>query len=124
MQCGPKEVASRTEVQGAMGCGGFQRSGPTGGAAKGMPRKMLTAESAEDLPRSWPESMVARGASAAKESEASESVRARSAAREMACMWPPKKIEIWNANEAVLEMASTGTRSPGGGYNTTNCVWG
>src|ERR1039458_7816099 len=37
-QCGANCVAPRTPGQGAAGCGGRQRSGPTGGAAYGMPR--------------------------------------------------------------------------------------
>src|ERR1700722_18738251 len=37
-QCGANAVAARIPVQGAAGCGGRQRSGPTGGAAYGMPR--------------------------------------------------------------------------------------
>ena len=32
-QCGANAVASRTPAHGAAGCGGRQRSGPTGGAA-------------------------------------------------------------------------------------------
>jgi hypothetical protein len=32
-QCGANAVASRMPVQRAAGCGGCQRSGPTGGAA-------------------------------------------------------------------------------------------
>lgn len=38
-QRGPKRVAARTPFQGTTGWGGFQRRLPTGGAAKGMPRK-------------------------------------------------------------------------------------
>ena len=37
-QCGAKLVAWRTPRQDAAGCGGCQRSAPTGGAAYGMPR--------------------------------------------------------------------------------------
>jgi hypothetical protein len=35
---GPKAEPSCTPVHGSRGCGGRQRSGPTGGAANGMPR--------------------------------------------------------------------------------------
>ena len=34
----PNSVASRAPLHFAGGCGAFQRSSPTGGAAKGMPR--------------------------------------------------------------------------------------
>ena len=37
-----KRVASRSPVQGLLGTVGRKRSGPTGGSAKGTPRKMLT----------------------------------------------------------------------------------
>ena len=36
----PNLVASRVPVSGAAFCGGFQRRGPTGGAAYGMPLKL------------------------------------------------------------------------------------
>ena len=42
MHCGPKRSAGRTPCQLAAGCGSFQRSSRTGGAAKGMPLKSLT----------------------------------------------------------------------------------
>ena len=35
---GPNFLVILTPVQGAKGCGAFQRSWPTGGLAKGMPR--------------------------------------------------------------------------------------
>ena len=40
---GPKRVASRTPDHETGGCGGANRSGPTGGAAYGMPRYAVTA---------------------------------------------------------------------------------
>src|SRR5580704_10798827 len=51
-QCGANWVASRTPRQGAGGCGGRQRSAPTGGAAYGMPRYSSTLPVAR--PRTWP----------------------------------------------------------------------
>src|SRR4051812_4343902 len=48
---GPNWSAGRTPLHGAGGCGGRQRSGPTGGAAKGtplytvMPRDVVTPAS-------------------------------------------------------------------------------
>src|SRR5437660_9833495 len=40
MQSSPKRVASRTPCHETGGCGGRQRSGPTGGAAYGIPLKV------------------------------------------------------------------------------------
>src|SRR5450432_2539730 len=51
-QCGAKLVAARTPDQGLGGCGGCQRSGPTGGAAYWMPRNSSVA--ATVLPRTAP----------------------------------------------------------------------
>src|SRR5580700_9990776 len=51
-QCGANVVASRTPDQLAAGCGGCQRSAPTGGAAYGMPRNSSTAPLA--TPRTAP----------------------------------------------------------------------
>ena len=44
----------RTPCHLAAGCGGFQRSGPTGGAAKGMPRKSRACPSALIFPWTLP----------------------------------------------------------------------
>src|SRR4051812_36235670 len=41
-QTGPNASALRTPFDGATGCGGFQRRGPTGGAPNGMPRNTRT----------------------------------------------------------------------------------
>lgn len=41
-QRGPKRSAERTPSQGMTGSGGRQRSGPTGGAAYGMPLNTTT----------------------------------------------------------------------------------
>src|SRR5215472_3646682 len=51
-QCGANCVASRTPDQLAAGCGGRQRSAPTGGAAYGIPRNSSTAPFA--TPRTGP----------------------------------------------------------------------
>src|SRR5712692_10111610 len=51
-QCGANWVASRMPGQLAAGCGGRQRSAPTGGAAYGMPRNSSTAPFAR--PRTAP----------------------------------------------------------------------
>src|SRR5215471_3935602 len=58
-QCGANCVASRTPDQLAAGCGGCQRSAPTGGAAYGMPRNSLTAPLAR--PRTAPLSVPVTG---------------------------------------------------------------
>src|SRR5437660_9114291 len=42
MHCAPKAVAGRVSVHFGTGWGGCHRSGPTGGAANGMPLKDLT----------------------------------------------------------------------------------
>src|SRR5689334_13323987 len=42
MGAGAYWSVSRIPVQGMTGCGDFQRSAPTGGAAKGMPLKEAT----------------------------------------------------------------------------------
>ena len=55
MQCGPNSVALRTPSHGCTGCGAFQRSSPTGGAAKGMPRKTRTALFSEVVPSTRPD---------------------------------------------------------------------
>src|ERR1017187_9121885 len=54
MQRAPYSVAWRTPVHAAAGCGAFQRSGPTGGAAYGMPLKVRTLPSALTTPRKIP----------------------------------------------------------------------
>src|ERR1700733_8587707 len=59
-QCGANFVASRTPDQLAAGCGGCQRSAPTGGAAYGMPRNSSTAPLA--TPRTAPLAVPAIGA--------------------------------------------------------------
>src|SRR6202034_1898796 len=55
-QCGANAVASRIPVQGAAGCGGRQRSGPTGGAAYGMPRNSSVRPAI--MPRRVPPAVV------------------------------------------------------------------
>src|ERR1022692_3837883 len=42
MQRGPNFTALRTPFQAGTGWGAFQRNGPTGGAAKGMPLNAVT----------------------------------------------------------------------------------
>src|ERR1035438_7639946 len=54
MQRAPYPVAWRTPVQAAAGCGAFQRNGPTGGAAYGMPLKVRTLPSALTTPSKTP----------------------------------------------------------------------
>ena len=49
MHWGPYWVASRTPVQALAGCGGRQRRSPTGGAAKGMFLKLVTAPAVAPL---------------------------------------------------------------------------
>src|ERR1700722_3027330 len=54
----PKVLDWRTPCHLAGGCGGFQRSGPTGGAAKGMPRKSRAFPSALIFPCTLPWSVL------------------------------------------------------------------
>src|SRR6202000_642561 len=54
MQREPKLVAWRTPCHLAAGCGAFQRRGPTGGAAKGIPRKSRVWLSALIFPWTFP----------------------------------------------------------------------
>src|SRR3984885_8341245 len=54
----PNVVDWRTSCHLAAGCGGFQRSGPTGGAAKGMPRYSRAWPSALTLPCTLPVSIL------------------------------------------------------------------
>src|SRR5256885_3971588 len=56
MQRGPKATAVFTPSHFAGGCGAFQRSGPTGGAANGMPLNTRTAASLPAAPDTMPES--------------------------------------------------------------------
>src|SRR5580658_2522253 len=62
-QWGANCVAGRTPDQLAAGCGGCHRSGPTGGAAYGMPRNSSTAPLAR--PRTAPLAVAASGPLAA-----------------------------------------------------------
>src|SRR3954467_3845453 len=59
MQSWPYSVAWRTPLHDAAGCGARQRSGPTGGAAKGMPFQL--APPPPTAPASLPVSMTATG---------------------------------------------------------------
>ena len=58
-QCGANWVASRTPLQRAAGCGGRQRSEPTGGAAYGIPRNSSAAP--VDMPRTAPPAVATTG---------------------------------------------------------------
>src|SRR5690242_17943851 len=49
---GPNSSASRTPFQGSCGTGAAKRSGPTGGAAYGIPRNVSTPPTS--LPRTLP----------------------------------------------------------------------
>jgi hypothetical protein len=59
------EVPSLTPLQGAAGSGGANRSGPRGGLAKGIPRKVWTPTSVPftwtRLPRTCPVRVVLMG---------------------------------------------------------------
>src|SRR5262249_27793009 len=55
---GPNSSAFRTPVQLVTGCGGRQRSGPTGGAAKGIPLNTRISEPAFDVPSIKPVSIL------------------------------------------------------------------
>src|SRR4051812_11791243 len=57
MQRGPNATVSFTPSHFAGGCGAFQRSGPTGGAAYGMPLNTRTAASVPAAPDTWPASV-------------------------------------------------------------------
>src|ERR1039457_5440942 len=54
MQRAGYSVAFRTPVHAAAGCGAFQRNGPTGGAAYGMPLNVRTLPSALTTPSKTP----------------------------------------------------------------------
>ena len=54
MQCGPGSMASRTPSHGVTDRGSFQRCSPTGGAANGMPLKVLIRPSALVVPLTSP----------------------------------------------------------------------
>src|SRR5690348_3333110 len=54
MQDAPKWSAFSAPRHGAAGWGAFQRNGPTGGAAKGMPLNMVTDPSEEATPATLP----------------------------------------------------------------------
>src|SRR5580765_4765544 len=56
----PNSVASRVFFQLAAGTGGFQRSGPVGGSAYGIPLKTWMSPTA--VPRSVPAGAATRGA--------------------------------------------------------------
>jgi hypothetical protein len=58
MHCGAYSVAARTPCHGTTGCGGCQRSAPSGGAANGTPRYARTAALARQAPEIWPPSTV------------------------------------------------------------------
>jgi hypothetical protein len=62
MQSWPYAVAWRTPRHDAGGCGARQRSGPLGGAAKGMPFQLATPSST--APATLPDSMATTGAAA------------------------------------------------------------
>ena len=49
-----KLLVGSTPSQGSAGCGAFQRSSPTGGAAKGIPLKIRTVESILNAPSTSP----------------------------------------------------------------------
>ncbi len=51
----PNSVAFLTPSHAATGCGSFHRSGPTGGAAKGMPLKISTLPSPLVVPSTSPD---------------------------------------------------------------------
>src|SRR5262249_9154199 len=57
---GPNAVASRTFGQVGVGCGGFQRSAPIGGAAYGIPRN--TASVPSRVPRTQPPVVITASA--------------------------------------------------------------
>src|SRR5262245_33539386 len=65
MHAGANRSAARTPVHGGADSGAFQRSGPTGGAAYGIPLKTRTAASRPATPASWPpETVTVVGAAA------------------------------------------------------------
>ena len=60
MQTLPNLLASRTPFHFATGCGGCQRSAPTGGAANGIPLNARTPGEDIVLPPIWPEARFTR----------------------------------------------------------------
>src|SRR6201999_3319344 len=91
-QCGAKLVAWRIPRQDAAGCGGCQRSAPTGGAAYGMPRYSAvvpavlpcTGPSAvrttEARPDPWPDEAVETVEAAAEQPASAAAARQATAA--------------------------------------------
>src|SRR3954471_12604510 len=65
MQRGPKTSALRTPSHFAAGCGAFQRSGPTGGAAYGMPLNTRTSGLLPPTPETSPASVFTGSLTAA-----------------------------------------------------------
>src|SRR5580692_5113274 len=87
MQREPKPMALRVPFHLAGATGGFQRRSPTGGLAKGMPRKALIVPS--DLPSSLPVSILTVGAEPA-----------------------PRMLTAATANSAVKRIAPTADERP------------
>src|SRR4051812_35648997 len=76
----PDATAVFTPSHFAGGCGAFQRSGPTGGAANGMPLNTRTAASLPGAPDTMPESsftgsVIAADAAVATNSTAAVMIR-------------------------------------------------
>ena len=73
---GPNSVALRTPCHRAAGCGAFQRSGPVGGAAKGMPLNTFMPDS--QVPSTTPQAVLTCGpcavATAASSASASDNI--------------------------------------------------
>src|SRR6187397_1819546 len=74
MHDAPKASAARTPCQATTGCGAFQRSSPTGGAAKGMPLNTRTPFAA--VPEIWPPSTATISGAADVEIEPTAIARA------------------------------------------------
>ncbi len=79
MQTSPQWSALSTPVQCATGCGAFQRSGPTGGAPKGMPRNSVTPGAEPGMPETRP-SVVCTGLVRAAWAAGAAAIRAHAAA--------------------------------------------
>src|SRR5262249_26433633 len=72
---GPNSSACRTPVQAGTGCGGLQRSGPTGGTAKGIPLNTRISEPVFDAAAINPVSILMGSLTAADAAVAMNSMK-------------------------------------------------
>src|SRR5262245_9705050 len=76
MQRGPNAIAVLTPSHFGAGCGAFQRSGPTGGAAYGMPLNTRTSALLPAAPDTRPLSVFTGSLTAAEATPGADSITA------------------------------------------------